>query len=363
MRHSSVDVQRTMAITLMVLVHFVENLSGQGKYPWLPAGLSAPSFLLLLGVSQQLSVAAQQRRLVPEELITKRSVRRGLCLVGLGFAFNLLVWLPEDIFNWDVLTLAGMAVLTLAAVRHLPEPVVWVICLLLFLGAPVLRHLAHYDQFWTLGYFDPDPTLTDVLTGAVVTGYFPLFPWLLIPLVGTLVARRLFPEVGGARPVVRPIVMGGGLALVAAGLARWGRGWASATVQQRLLTGWTMFPPSVEYLLGMLGLSVLLLTGLRWWFELRPSAGEPAGWVQTCGVLSRHSLSIYLLHHVVHVWPLWIWASWQGKEATAYWQEALPMPVAVAGVIGFLGLCVWLFPRIERAGVPTIETALRWLCD
>jgi len=388
-RHASVDVQRTIAIALMVLVHFVENLSGQGKFAWLPAGLSAPSFLLLLGVSQQLSVAAQQRRQVPEELITKRSVRRGLCLIALGFAFNLLVWLPDDIFNWDVLTLAGLAILALAAVRRWPEPVVWVVCGLLFAGGPVLRHLVGYDQYWTLGYFDPDATLTDVLGGALVTGYFPVFPWLLIPLVGSLVARRLFPEVdargahpagsGGAGAVTSAVAVGGagggkpgrvaavwwgGIGAVAtAGLLLATRSWMPAKVQTRLVTGWTMFPPSVVYVLGMVGASVLVLAGLVWWLESRGRGREPGRFVEVCGSLSRHSLSIYWLHHLVHVWPLWIGASWRGEEATAYWQQALPMPWAVTAAIAFLILCVWLFPRLERAGLPTLETALRWLCD
>jgi hypothetical protein len=39
------------------------------------------------------------------------------------------------------------------------------------------------------------------------------------------------------------------------------------------------------------------------------------------------------------------------------------MPAAVVAAACFLGLCVWLFPKIEQAGIPTAETALRWLCD
>ncbi|MFM8583493.1 MAG: heparan-alpha-glucosaminide N-acetyltransferase domain-containing protein, partial [Planctomycetaceae bacterium] len=380
MRHPSVDVQRTIAIALMVLVHFVENLAGQGKYPWLPAGLAAPSFLLLLGVSQQLSFAAQHRRGVPAELQAKRGVRRGLCLLGLGFTFNLLVWLPEDLFNWDVLTLAGLALLALVALRRLPEPVLWVLVLLLFAGAPVLRHLAHYDEFWTQGYFDPDLTLTEVLTGAFVTGYFPLFPWLLVPLVGWLVAPRLYPpepadgaarlstpptlaeQTGAeARVSLRNVLLGGGLAWLLSMILTACRGWFPPRIQQRLVTGWTMCPPSVSYLLGTVGLAVVVLATLRWWLELRPQATEPGRFVKTCGVLSRHSLSIYVLHHVVHIWPMWLWATWQGLEATIYWQQALSMPAAVAAAVGFLALCAWLFPKLEQAGIPTLETALRWL--
>ena len=59
MRHLSIDILRTAAIFMMVLVHFVENLSAtydtqdSGGHPltpwWLPSGLAAPLFTLLTG--------------------------------------------------------------------------------------------------------------------------------------------------------------------------------------------------------------------------------------------------------------------------------------------------------------------------
>ena len=62
MRLLSIDILRTVAIGMMVLVHFVENLSAGYGLPtldatiterpwWLPMGLAAPLFALLSGVS------------------------------------------------------------------------------------------------------------------------------------------------------------------------------------------------------------------------------------------------------------------------------------------------------------------------
>ena len=141
MRHLSIDILRTAAIFMMVLVHFVENLSAtydtqdSGGHPltpwWLPSGLAAPLFTLLTGVSYAIWLGVQQRRGVSEDEVNRRTVRRGLFLIGLGFAFNIFVWLPEDTFNWDVLTLIGTAMLAFSFVRHLPMPVPLLIVALL----------------------------------------------------------------------------------------------------------------------------------------------------------------------------------------------------------------------------------------
>ena len=206
MRHLSIDILRTAAIFMMVLVHFVENLSAtydtqdSGGHPltpwWLPSGLAAPLFTLLTGVSYAIWLGVQQRRGVSEDEVNRRTVRRGLFLIGLCFAFNIFVWLPEDTFNWDVLTLIGTAMLAFSFVRHLPMPVPLLIVALLAAFAPLLRATTDYPAYWQNYHFDYDFTLSDVLLGYLVVGYFPVFPWLLYPIVGLLVGRGVFAGVG-----------------------------------------------------------------------------------------------------------------------------------------------------------------------
>ena len=116
MRQPSIDILRTLAIFMMIQVHFVENLSaefegwaglsGSGAAPvpwWLMTGLGAPLFTFLSGVSYRLWVTAQEARGRSDIEISKVTIRRGLFLFGLGLIFNVFIWLPEDIFNWDIL--------------------------------------------------------------------------------------------------------------------------------------------------------------------------------------------------------------------------------------------------------------------
>jgi len=69
--------------------------------------------------------------------------------------------------------------------------------------------------------------------------------------------------------------------------------------------------------------------------------------------VSRHSLSIYILHHVVHIWPLWIYGTWKQNEPTQFPGKAMSPIVSplLAGV--FMGGAGLLLQWIEQANRPS----------
>ncbi len=79
--------------------------------------------------------------------------------------------------------------------------------------------------------------------------------------------------------------------------------------------------------------------------------------------LSRHALSMYLLHHVVHVWPLWVWGAATAGEATALWQVAMPPAASLVLAAGFLIGAAFFFHCVDRRRIPSTESLMRWLCD
>src|SRR6476619_3858741 len=110
-RYRSIDILRGLAIILMIQVHFVENLSsGEGSSAWLYnastylGAIPAPFFAFVSGLSYALWLRKQESLRRRDEEITKITLRRGLFLFGIGIAFNFFVWLPEETFNWDILT-------------------------------------------------------------------------------------------------------------------------------------------------------------------------------------------------------------------------------------------------------------------
>ena len=366
-RLASIDVLRAAAIVVMVVVHFVENLSGayddgSGRFVgvhdawWLPTGFAAPTFALLSGVSYRLWLEGQWRRGVSAATVSRRTLGRGCFLVVLGLVFNVAIWLPEDVFNWDILTFLGCGFLALDVARRTPTLVVLGTAAAVVAIAPTLRELADYPAFWTSGAFDYDFTVPDILLGWLVTGYFPLVPWLAYPLVGYAIAGSLLPGSCDPDPdgTLPPALARGGAAVLV----------AVATALVAAAPGgrdWTMFPASTAYVLGTLGGVGLALAAAHRWIDGPGHRSRTL--VAWAGPLSRHSLSIYLLHHAVHVWPLWIWSLATTGRATALWQVALPPAVAVGLAVTFMLGAAVVFREIDRRRLPAVESLMRRVCD
>jgi uncharacterized membrane protein len=363
MRRPAIDLLRTVAILLMVLVHFVENLAGQQSRTWLPTGLAAPMFAFLAGFNHWLWRRGLEDRRIPLSEISRRSVRRGLSLVAIGFAFNVLVWMPEDTFNWDVLTFLGSSLLILELLHEQPREVWLATAGSAFVIAPLLRQLARYETYWTQGWFDPEWTLSDTLIGYFATGYFPLFPWIVFPLIGASAADWV--GTGSNEDSIRWKRLGwGGLALAMIGLSApwWNTGALPAGSAWRL-TAWTMFPASPAYVTGMLGVTLVMFALCHWAFDPPARWPIPTWFSRICGTFSQHSLSVYLLHHVAHLWPLWLYSALRGEETTSLWQQATSPGWAVVLAAVFLAAAYGLFRWLDRVGGPTAESVLRWLCD
>jgi uncharacterized membrane protein len=361
MRFSSIDILRTVAIVLMVLVHFMENLSG--KTNWSPTGFGAPFFAFLAGVSYSLWLKSKGNRSRSEEELSKITIRRGLFLIGLGFLFNIVIWLPEDVFNWDVLTYIGSSILVLNWVRRGPPAVALILAGMLCLASPILQKQAQYDLYWTDGYFQVDWTLSDILIGYLITGYFPLFPWLALPLVGFACGNFMLDSKTLRVAEVRTVAITGVALLAISVLLQLAHPYMPSQLVVKPDDAWTMFPPSLAYLAGTIGMVLFWLAILHRWIDHNPKMNPDRGLLSVASTLSRHSLTIYILHHVVHLWPLWLFAIWQGQEATFYWNKAFSIYYSVPLALLFVVLCYFFLRWMDRTGKPGVEHWMRWLCD
>ncbi|WP_437283409.1 heparan-alpha-glucosaminide N-acetyltransferase domain-containing protein [Sorangium sp. So ce375] len=361
MRYLSIDILRTVAVVVMVQVHFVENLSGL-SHPT-PNGFGAPIFAFLLGVSYFMWLNAPRVRGANDAEISKLTIRRGLFLFGTGILFNIFVWLPEDTFDWDVLTFLGVALMFLNIARKLPRSSLLVMCSVVFVISPMLRVISDYPAYWVNNYFDFDLTLSDVLLGFLVNGYFPVFPWIVYPIVGFMIASRVASDLAPAAGTLNRLT-GIGVCLIGVCVAtRLLRSHCPSIVQDIWLQGWTMFPSSVEYMLGTLGLAITAFTLLHRWVDLSPRFSKDGRFARVFLTFGPRALSVYVLHHLAHIWPLWIYGLVTGPEPTVHWQKALPVTVAWPLAFVFLTGCYFLLRWMERTGKPGLETLMRWTCD
>ncbi|NBO91205.1 MAG: DUF1624 domain-containing protein [Planctomycetia bacterium] len=359
MRYVSIDLLRTVAIVMMVLVHFMENLAGSN---WGVAGFGAPIFNFLVGVSYRVWLDSQEKKDIPEETIFRISLRRGLFLFVLGLAFNVFVWLPEDAFNWDVLTLIGTALLLLNFLRQIPTVISIVISLTAMVIGPFLREITDYPAYWTNGYFECDWTFSEIVMGYLSNGYFPIFPWIAYPLMGFVIASVLFEEESTEHQPTATTALIGIIMMLVTLLAVIIGPQTPMSITKSVLRGWTMFPPSIEYVMGTLGMAIMAFSLCHRWID-RAITKEPiSGLLSICTTLSKYSLSMYLFHHVVHIWPLWIYGAIYGTEPTQFWRNAMPMWPAIGLAVLCLVLGCALFRWMERTKRPGLESLMRYLC-
>jgi uncharacterized membrane protein len=356
-RFDSIDVLRAGAILLMVQVHFVQNLArdtltGGSLLYYASHALGmipAPLFTFLAGMSLRLSLSRKPGGGEPGQEPALRQSRRGVLIVFFGLVFATLVRMPDQVFAWDILPFIGASLLVLLALRRLSPRALALTAVLVAALSPPLRVLSNYAAHWPTGHtYRYAFTLQDVLWGFVANGYFPLFPWLVFPLAGFLVGGVLVSDASGGHALRKALPVAG-LAFVALSLAG---AWASGRVAGFWL-GYAspsrFYPATTTFVLKVLGAILCAFWFLHAWLDR--GAGPRPPLLPFLRRYSRYSLTTYVVHHAVHLWPLLLVAHLQGRtDPWHYYAAAMPTGAALA----LAGLFVLLFYPVlvawERRG-------------
>jgi len=370
-RFLSIDILRAVAILLMVQVHFVENLAlWEQASDWLywvsswTGSWPAPLFAILSGLSFSLWVRKQESVGRSDEEITKIAIRRGMFIFGAGLAYAVFIWLPEDVFMWDILTLIGASLVVLSLARKLPLSAVLTICIAILIISPPQRGHADYPAYWLDEFFDYDFTLRQVIYGFVVNGYFPLLPWIIFPLVGFMIGETVFRgRDGEASSCWSLLLCGAGLVLMS--VIHVALGWVIPPwIAKHYASGFTIFPASTEYIFGMLGLSVFCLGVLHRWIDQNERITGTGHVLRFLRRFSAFSLTVYIVHHAAHLWPLWIYGAAMGHEdPTLYWRAAMSTQLALVLSLVFVVVCYVALIFLERHKKLSFEWWMRWVCD
>ena len=303
-RSHAIDALRGAAIVTM----FAANLAGPCLRPphpmWLRiyGSFAAPTFVLLAGMMTSMS-----NRPAPLHKLLKRSA----LLLLLAAGIDLLCWGIDPFETFDVLYLLGLA-LPIAGLCLRLE--LWLHALIA-LGIVVLTPWLHR----AIGY---GPLLPDHLAypwpawrRLLVDGWFPMFPWLGVALLGG-VAGRLDPLGESRRPWLVPL----GTVLTTLGALGW---WlAPPAIVTRMGYSELFYPPSPQYLGLALG-SVFLVLALFDKLERRFSLS----WLV---VLGRSSLMLYVIHVALIAFVLDEW--FEGQTLPAYLTLYAVMAVSLWGL-------------------------------
>jgi uncharacterized membrane protein len=294
-RKGYLDWLRGLAVLVMITAHVLDSWTRYDaresplfRVSMIVAGLGAPLFLFLAGVSVSLSAAAKVRRTGDATGASRAVVRRGLEVFVLAFLFRLqaciLSWGAwRTLLKIDVLNIMGPSIMATAALWGrfrttgarclafaaaaiaigLVTPPVRATSLLSFLPDPIE------------GYLRPRPGYTN----------FAFFPWAGFVFAGAVPGALLasVPHTAAERTaVVRIAAAGGAVGLAALGAAFFPSPYAQSEF-------WTSSP---SYFFLRTGILVALI-GVAYAWERRPWGAVRWSPLQQLG---RTSLFIYWIH-------------------------------------------------------------------
>jgi uncharacterized membrane protein len=272
---------------------------------------AAPTFVLLAGMMTSLS-----SRPAPMNRLLKRSA----LLLLLAASIDLVCWGIDPFETFDVLYLLGLALPLAGLCSRLKLSAHLLIATGIVLVTPWLHRAVGYGPLLPEHLAYPWPAWRRLL----VDGWFPVFPWLGLALLGSVVGR-LRPLADARRPWLVPL----GSGLVALGALAW---WvAPPAIVTRDGYSELFYPPSPQYLAVAFG-AVLLMLALFDKLEQRFSLA----WLV---VLGRSSLLLYVTHVALIAFVLDEWFEGQ----------TLPAFLALYGVMALsLWALAWATQRYGR---------------
>jgi uncharacterized membrane protein len=372
-RVDSVDVLRALALIGMVICHYPIFLSsGEGRDAMLyffsnhlmGGDCAASWFVFLVGLSQVLSIkkvdAAQAKNV-------SRVIIRGMVIFIIGLLFLLVIQGYEELWDWDILTFIGAMTIILLLCRRAPSWVLLLFCSAVFFMTPWIRSFIDIAPFYggkfeSVGWisdfipnfiFDPvkdyegGKTVLDNVIGFFLIGQFPLFPWIIFPVIGFVVGRRMTQNLLAADS---PFILIIGMMFTFMGLftAYAGSMKSGFSVANDYVTPLSFYPVSFSMIMFLVGVVLMLFISLWRIYDANPdSVKNPGMFLTYCRQISKYSLTIYISHFALFFIPLRIIKSATG---TYYLRDFVSTPTAFAMAVLLMILYYPLLKLWDKAG-------------
>ena len=372
-RIDSVDVLRALALIGMVICHYPIFLSsGEGRDAMLyffsnhllGGDCAASWFVFLVGLSQVLSI---KKRDTAQDKNVSRVIIRGMAIFVIGLLFLLVIQGYEELWDWDILTFIGATTIILLLCRKAPSWGLILFCSVVFFITPWLRSFIDIAPFyggkfesvkWISDFipnfiFDPvkdydgGKTVLDNVIGFFLIGQFPLLPWIIFPVTGFVIGRRMTQNLLAADS---PFILMIGMMFTFMGLftAYAGSIKSGFSVANDYITPLSFYPISFSLIMFLVGVVLILFIFLWHIYDANPDNTKPPGmFLIYCRQISKYSLTIYVSHFALFFIPLRIIKLTTG---TYYLKEAMSTPAAFALAVLLMILYYPLLKLWDKAG-------------
>ena len=372
-RVDSVDVLRALALIGMVICHYPIFLSsGEGRDAMLyffsnhllGGDCAASWFVFLVGLSQVLSI---KKRDTAQDKNVSRVIIRGMAIFVIGLLFLLVIQGYEELWDWDILTFIGATTIILLLCRKAPSWGLILFCSVVFFITPWLRSFIDIAPFyggkfesvkWISDFipnfiFDPvkdydgGKTVLDNVIGFFLIGQFPLLPWIIFPVTGFVIGRRMTQNLLAADS---PFILMIGMMFTFMGLftAYAGSIKSGFSVANDYITPLSFYPISFSLIMFLVGVVLILFIFLWHIYDANPDNTKPPGmFLIYCRQISKYSLTIYVSHFALFFIPLRIIKLTTG---TYYLRDLVSTPVAFALAVILMILYYPLLKLWDKAG-------------
>ncbi len=198
-----------------------------------------------------------------------------------------------------------------------------------------------------------------IVRGFLFTGTFPVFPWIIFPLIGFVVGRRIT-----AQRLQRDLPW-----LLAAAIAFIGLGFGLAysslsrpgvSVVSEYIAPLSFYPDSFTMMLCQVGISLGVFLLLYDAYDIRGRGEQPGGFVTGLFMRrSRFSLTFYFLHYLIIGWSLAVVFLLTGEYLIFDLTGAWPALFCGVTAVAFLELLIGFWER--RGGRYSLEWILAML--
>ena len=257
-RDPLMDGIRGLALVLMMFGHAAVNFVAPPWPLWgeMLCALAPIFFFLIAGMMVTGSVIHRQRG-------GTHFLKRMVFLMALGVAIDLLAWQIRPFTSCEVLYAIGVYLpLTYLALKYLKHGPL-ALAVLVVAATPALQTCLGYSAYpleWDLsgGLVHPVLHTASVWRHWLVDGWFPVFPWLGMMLLGSWIEHQRIQQDAGNPGAGFGLV---GTAFIGLGLKLW---WPiQPGLVVRLQVGGAFMPPPLGYLLWGTG-TFLALLYLSW---------------------------------------------------------------------------------------------------
>lgn len=318
-RDNTIDILRGLAIFTMVAANMsAENYADPHPYWFRIFGsFAAPTFVFLAGLMISYTSFHKAHPF-------GYYLKRGIAIICIAACIDMLLWDAVPCSTFDVLYIIGLSLPIGKLFYSLNKVAQFSIIAILFALTPILQSRFGYIATPV----EPELKLftTEGFQGAIVwkqflvDGWFPLFPWLGVSMLGMLVGKyRCETDIKKANATYSIL----GLLVFVSGLISWII--INPTLMEREGYSELFYPPTLMFFMAFLGGIILLLGTI---YSVRENKI-----LKVLCVLGRSSLLIYILHTTFDVF---IFHKYFGKHSLIPFAGLYLIHITTLWIIAYL---------------------------